>query len=65
MNEHEAFLPILFITMTSINPKTFDQFVFEDILPNCLALYCFDYLENICFVYPAMSMIVIGHSLLY
>jgi hypothetical protein len=29
----------------------------------CLALYCFDYLENIGFVYPAMSMIVIGHLL--
>jgi hypothetical protein len=32
---------------------------------DCLALYCFDYFENIGFVYPAMSMIVIGHSLLY
>jgi hypothetical protein len=31
----------------------------------CLALYCYDYLENIGFVYPGMSMIVIGHSLLY
>jgi hypothetical protein len=31
----------------------------------CLALYCFDYLENIGFVYPAMTMIIIGHSLLY
>jgi hypothetical protein len=31
----------------------------------CLALFCFDYLENIGFIYPAMSMIVIGHSLLY
>ncbi len=31
----------------------------------CLALYCFDYLENIGFVYPAMSMIIIDHSLLY
>jgi hypothetical protein len=30
-----------------------------------LALYCFDYLENIGFIYPAMSMIIIGHSLLY
>ncbi len=29
----------------------------------CLALYCFDYLENIGFVYPTMSMIVIGHWL--
>jgi hypothetical protein len=29
-----------------------------------LALYCYDYLENIGFVYPAMSMIVIGLSLL-
>ncbi len=32
---------------------------------SCLALYCSDYLENIDFVYPAISMIVIGHSLLY
>jgi hypothetical protein len=31
----------------------------------CLALYCCVYLENIGFVYPAMSMIVIGPSLLY
>jgi hypothetical protein len=31
----------------------------------CLALYYYDYLENIGFVYPVMSMIVIGHSLLY
>jgi hypothetical protein len=31
----------------------------------CLALYFFDYLENIGFVYPAMSMFVIEHSLLY
>jgi hypothetical protein len=32
---------------------------------NCLALYCSDYLENIGFVYPAMSKIIIDHSLLY
>jgi hypothetical protein len=32
---------------------------------NCLALYCSDYLENIGFIYPAMSMILIGHLLLY
>jgi hypothetical protein len=31
----------------------------------CLALYCYVYFENIGFVYPAMSMIVIGPSLLY
>jgi hypothetical protein len=31
----------------------------------CLAPYCLDYLENIGFVYHAISMIVIGHSLLY
>jgi hypothetical protein len=30
-----------------------------------LALYCYDFLENIGFVYAAMSMIVIGLSLLY
>jgi hypothetical protein len=30
-----------------------------------LALCCYDYLENIGFLYPAMSMIVIGLSLLY
>jgi hypothetical protein len=30
-----------------------------------LTLYCFDYLENISFVYPTMSMIIIGHLLLY
>jgi hypothetical protein len=32
-------------------------------IKNCLALYCYDYLENIGIVYPAMSMIVMGHSL--
>ncbi len=26
---------------------------------------CYVYLENIGFLYPAMSMVVIGHSLLY
>ncbi len=31
----------------------------------CLALYCFVYLEDIGFVYPAMSLILIGPSLLY
>jgi hypothetical protein len=31
----------------------------------CLAFYCYDFWENIGFVYPAMSMIVIGLSLLY
>jgi hypothetical protein len=30
-----------------------------------LALYCYVYLENIGFVYPAMSVIVIGPLLLY
>jgi hypothetical protein len=35
------------------------------IYSTCLALYCFDYLENMGFVYTAMSMIVIGLSLLY
>ncbi len=43
------------------------EFNFFDLLRlcKCLALYCSDYLENIDFVYPTMSMIVIGHSLLY
>jgi hypothetical protein len=31
----------------------------------CLALYCYDFLENIGFVYPTMYIIVIGPSLLY
>jgi hypothetical protein len=39
--------------------------VMKIIHTNCLALYCYVYLENINFVYPAMSMFVIGPSLLY
>jgi hypothetical protein len=31
----------------------------------CLALCCYVYVENIGFVNPAMSMMVIGPSLLY
>jgi hypothetical protein len=34
-------------------------------LVNISPLYCGVYLENIGFVYPAMSMVVIGPSLLY
>ncbi len=37
---------------------------FQYLYVYCLALYCSDYLENIGFVYPAMSMIVIGNLLL-
>ncbi len=36
-----------------------------DNCPDCLALYCYVCLENIGFVYPAMSMSVIGLLLLY
>jgi hypothetical protein len=32
---------------------------------DCLALCCYVYVEYIGFVYPAMSMMVIGPSLLY
>jgi hypothetical protein len=32
---------------------------------SCLALYCYDYLENIGFVYPTVTMIVTGPSFLY
>ncbi len=50
-------------------PSPLKQYHFHTILiwwhSPCLALYCFDYLENIGFVHPAMSMIVISHSLLY
>ncbi len=50
-----------YITMYTNTKLCLKQGVFVSVSP----LYCDVYLENIGFVYPAMSMVVIGPSLLY
>jgi hypothetical protein len=64
---------LIYAKYSTILNKMFDDLMWrtlntlkeEEILARCLALYCYDFLENIGFVYPTMSMIVIGPSLLY